>query len=197
MVEVTGGDAGQGVALLRGALPAWFPRDGAGYGGEGDGSSCGLGVGYGFGYDDGHGFGLGDGYNYGFGYRDGDGYGDGYGVGDKAYWSSAIDWFAARWPETQRRRLVELRAQGATIAYWRSDADGRACNGGSNEPVESGTVETVDGPLKICTEQALHATLLPPKFDGPRWWIVALIGEVQESDTKLGALKREVIGECV
>jgi hypothetical protein len=209
VVEVIGGDVGQGVALLRGALPAWLLRSGSGSGyGDGYGSGSGYGSGYGDGYGsgsgygsgdgDGSGYGDGDGYGSGSGYGSGDGYGYGDGDGDKNYWSSTIDWFAAKWSGQQRARLAALRAEGATIAFWRSDKRGRACNGGySAAPVAAGTVEKIAGPLKVCTKQALHATFLPLKFEGDRWWIVALIGEVQKESSKLGALKREVIGECV
>lgn len=38
---------------------------------------------------------------------------------------------------------------------------------------------------------------VPPKWKGERLWVVALIGEVQEDGDKLGALCREIIGECV
>jgi hypothetical protein len=94
-------------------------------------------------------------------------------------------------------RLDELRRAGATLAFWRSDKNGQACNGGSSAPVSPGKIETVSGPLKICTKNALHATFIPPKYNGERWWIVALIGEVQTDDDKIGALSREIVGECL
>ena len=126
------------------------------------------------------------------------GYGSGDGDGDGSYWLATVPWFASKWPEDRRGRLAELQAQGATIAFWKSDKNGRAANGGKNQPVSPGTVEEVAGPLKLCTERALHATRLPAtKWQGDRWWIVALIGEVQGDDEKLGALKREIIGECL
>jgi hypothetical protein len=93
--------------------------------------------------------------------------------------------------------LNELKEQGATIAFWRSDKDGRACNGGRNAPVAAGTVETAPGPLQLCNGGTLHATLIPPKWKGERWWIVALTGDVVGDGKKLGALTREIIGECV
>jgi hypothetical protein len=93
--------------------------------------------------------------------------------------------------------LKELKAQGATIAFWRSDENGRACNGGRNSPVSPGTVETIKGPLTLCSNGALHATLIPPKWEGERVWIVALIGEIVGDDEKFGALTREIIGECL
>jgi hypothetical protein len=142
---------------------------------------------------DGYGYGYGSGYGYG----DGDGYGYGYGDGSKQYWLATIPHFARKWPDTLQQRLAALQEDGATIAFWRSDAKGRACNGGNNAPVSPGTVEEIPGPLKICTRNALHATFIPPNWNGDRWWIVALIGEVQIDGDKVGALKREVIGECL
>jgi hypothetical protein len=141
------------------------------------------------------GSGYGSGYGYGSGSGDGDGSGDGY--GSKEYWLATIPNFAKKMPEARQLRLSELQRAGATIAFWRSDSKGRACNGGSNPPVAAGTIEEIKGPLEICTQQGLHATFLPPKWKGERWWIVALIGEVQEQDDKVAALKREVIGECL
>ena len=170
--------------LLRGAVPAAFDGDGNGYGdGYGDGN------GYGYGYGNGDGNGYGDGY--------GDGCGYGYGYGSKDYWLSCLKYFVAKWPEDRRARFDFLQKSGATVAYWRSDKSGRAVNGGSNDPVSPGTVEEIKGPLQIYTAQALHATVLPPKWKGERWWIVALIGEVQWEDDKCAALKREIIGECL
>ena len=129
------------------------------------------------------------------GYGSGDGYG--YGDGSKEYWLATIPSFARKWPDASRSRLRELQSAGATIAFWRSDEAGRACNGGKGKPVETGTVEEIKGPLEICTKRALHATFIPPKWKGERWWIVALIGEVHSAGDKVGALKREIIGECL
>ena len=172
--------------------------DGYGYGygsGYGSGSGSGYGYGYGYGSGDGYGYGYGSGPGYGYGYGSGDGDGSGYGDGE--YWEATIDGFAAQWPADRRDRLSALRAEGAVIAFWRSDKDGRACNGGENKPVQPGTVETENGPLELCGRHTLHATLIPPKWDGVRWWIVALIGDVVGDKTKFGALKREIIGECL
>ena len=146
----------------------------------------------GYGYGSGYGYG----YGYGSGYGDGDGYG--YGSGDGDYWAATITGFAAKWSDAQRRRMQELADAGAKIAFWRSDASGSAANGGCNAPVSIGTVERVPGPLRSdCGQGQLHATLLPHKWQGERWWIVALIGEVREQDDKMWALHREVLGECV
>jgi len=139
------------------------------------------------------GYGYGDGAGYGSGYS----YGSGYGDGSKEYWLATIPCFARKWPDTSQARLRELQEAGATIAFWRSDKNGCASNGGKNDPVAPGTVETIKGPLQICSKNALHATFVPPKWKGERWWIVALIGEVQTDEDKVGALQREVIGECL
>ncbi len=173
--------------ILRGT-PTVGSGDGDGYGyGYGDGDGDGSGDGYGDGSGSGSGSGAGDGYGYGSG--DGDGDGD--------YWLATIDWFATKWGVGQQQRLVTLRLEGARIAFWRSRQDGTPANGGRGMPAYAGKIETVSGPLRICSENALHATVIPPKWKGDRWWIVALIGEVQEEGDKLGALTREIIGECL
>ena len=133
---------------------------------------------------------LGNGYGYG--------YGDGNGYGDKAYWRQALDQFALKLPANQQVRLAELEASGATIAFWRSNADGTPANGGRLKPVKAGDVHEEAGPLSDeCGGRQLHATLTPYKWNGERWWIVALIGETREQSDKMWGLKREVIGECV
>ena len=173
------------VGVIAGALPGW--ASGYGYGsGYGDGS--GDGSGYGSGYGDGSGDGSGDGYGYGYG--SGDGYGDGYG-----YWRAAIETYATAWSSANRDRLAAAIKAGATIAYWRSDKNGRACHGGRNDPVQPGTVETAPGPLKLCHRGTLHATRNPHQWSGDRLWVVALYGEIAEQPDKIGSLKREIIGE--
>ena len=85
------------------------------------------------------------------------------------------------------------------MAFWRSTKDGRPANGGSGTIAKVGLIEEIKGPLKICTANALHATTEPSKWKGERWWIVALHGEVQTQEDKLGALKREILadlGKC-
>jgi hypothetical protein len=173
------------VGMIRGEPPDWA-ASGYGYG---------YGSGYGYGYGDGSGYGSGSGSGYGDGYGDGSGSGDGY--GDGSYWLACLSTFIKRWSTRQVERLRELQAAGAKIAYWRSDEHGKACQGGQNKPVSPGTVETVKGPLDICTSHALHATLIPPKWNGNRLWVVALIGEVVGDEDKYGALQREIIGECL
>jgi hypothetical protein len=91
-----------------------------------------------------------------------------------------------------------LKEAGATIAVWRSNANGQPSNGGGKiEAAAPGVVHTSPGPLNLCNPGTLHATLLPPKWKGERWWIVALTGEVVGDEDKFGALSREIIGEAV
>ena len=138
----------------------------------------------------------GSGYGYGSGY--GSGYGDGYGYGDGEYWTATISHFAAKWPSTQRAKLDAAKAAGATIAFWRSDESALPANGGGRiEPAAPGVVHTSRGPLNLCNEGTLHATLIPPKWKGERWWIVALTGEVVGDHKKYGALRREILGEAL
>ena len=122
--------------------------------------------------------------------------GSGYGYGDKGYVLALIDAFAARLSQACRDRLAELRKLGATIAFWRSDEKGRPCNGGSGEPVKPGDVQETPGPLSLCGRGTLHATLRPEKWKGGRIWLVALLGQTVGDEEKMGALKREIIGEC-
>jgi hypothetical protein len=169
---------GQPVELIFGKAPEACAGSGSG-----SGSGSGYGYGYGYGYGDGDGYGSGSGY--------------GYGDGDKSYWSAVVDAYASLWPKSLQDRLSQVRTEGATVAYWRSDAKGRPCNGGSGKPVEPGTVQEVRGPLRLCGSGALHATLLPRKWKGDRLWVVALWGPVEEDDDKMGALKREIIAEAL
>jgi hypothetical protein len=81
------------------------------------------------------------------------------------------------------------------IAYWKSDKKGQPANGGSGTVAESGLRETISGPLKICTHNALHATIEPTKHKGERLWLVAMRGELQFQGDKVGALDREILAE--
>lgn len=58
-----------------------------------------------------------------------------------------------------------------------------------------GLVQEIDGPLQLCGNRALHATLMPEAWQGERMWIVALHGEVIVDSNKVGALKREFLAE--
>jgi hypothetical protein len=134
----------------------------------------------------------------GYGYGSGYGSGDGYGYGDGEFWAKAIECFALKWPTTQQQRLAELQATGAKIAFWRSDRNGKPANGGDAEPAYPGMTQKEPGPLRSqCGAGQLHATLKPQDWQGDRYWVVALIGEVRGDDTKFWALEREIIGEAI
>ena len=163
------GEGSLGGVMLRGEQPYW--------------AASGSGYGYGDGY--------GSGDRYGSGYGDGDGYGYG------SYWLKTISYFSAKWGEAQRARMKELLEIGAKICFWRSKKDGTAIHGRKIEPAAPGLVQKVSGPLELCTDRALHATLIPTKWAGDRLWIVALIGETVGDDEKYGALQREILGECL
>ena len=167
--------------MLRGEQPSWAAS------------------GYGYGSGDGYGYGYGSGSGDGDGYGDGSGSGDGsgYGYGSGYYWLATLKYFAEKWTDAQRARMEELRALGAKICFWRSKKDGTAMHGRKIEPATPGLVQTVKGPLELCSNRALHATLIPPKWEGDRLWVVALIGETVGDDEKYGALQREIIGECL
>jgi len=201
-------------------IPSWAKSYGSGYGygsgsgdgydyGDGSGDGDGYGSGYGDGYGDGdgygggYGYGSGDGYDYGdgsgygSGYGDGDGYGYGYGYGYGSGYGlkEATVSFVAMLPDTRKAHAKELLKTGARIAYWRSGKDARPSNGGRAEPVDIGTIQKIEGPLKICTPKALHATYRLDKWQGERIWLVALKGEIVEQEDKLGALEREILAE--
>ena len=112
---------------------------------------------------------------------------------------------ATGWTEEQREHLRRLMAEGATLAYWCSDAHGRPANH-ALDPMSArdwtarpGLVQEVAGPLQICTEHALHATNEPHRWAGVRVWLVGLVGEIvrESSGTKLAALRREIVGEIL
>jgi hypothetical protein len=175
------------VGLIRGTAPQgrYGSGDSYGYGsGYGDGSGDGYGDGSGDGsgdsYGSGYGDGSGDSYGYGSGY--GDGYGSGYGDGSgdgSGYWEAV---------------LAPYQKPDATLAFWKSDRNGKPANGGSGTVAKIGIVEELPPPLSICS-RGFHATLNPAKWSGERLWIVALYGEIQTEDDKLCALKREFIAE--
>ena len=147
-----------------------------------------LGDGYSSGYSSGDGSGSGDG--------DGDGYGSGY--GSKEYWLATISHFAKKWPDDLRAKMDAALKAGAQLAFWRSKQSGQPSNGGGEiESAAPGVIHTAPGPLNLCKAGTLHATLLPPKWNGERWWIVAMHGEIIGDEEKYGCLRREIIGECI
>jgi hypothetical protein len=163
----------------------------------GDGSGCGFGFGYDDGSGEGAGYGYGDGSGFGYGY--GYGSGTGSGSGSKEYWQATILNFAAKWPPEQLVRFAAASFAGATIAFWRSCEKGLPVNGGGGqiEPAAPGIIHTAPGPLSLCAQGTLHATLIPPKWRGLRWWIVALHGDVIGDEETYGCLKREILGEAL
>ena len=104
------------------------------------------------------------------------------------------------WNSAQIARINALvNDPNVTLAFYCSDQHGRPANGGSKDPkwtCFSGAVHEVTGPLQIC-KNALHATFEPHRWLGSRVWIVALSRFVMHTTTKLGALRREVIGEIL
>jgi len=130
------------------------------------------GYGYGYGYGSGSGYGSGD----------GDGSGDGYGDGYKTF------------AEHLARERGETDTD-AEYAFWFSDAEGKACNGGKGVPVIPGSVQEIAGPLEICTPRALHGTFNPSQWKGDRLWLVALYPPIQRDGDKIASLKRKIICE--
>ena len=126
------------------------------------------------------------------------GNGNGYGDGDGPYWQSTLRYFLEKSPATAQERAAALVSAGALLAFWRSRDDGTPANGGQCKPATPGVVHREAGPLRNeCGHGQLHATLIPTKWQGKRWWIVALIGERRGDDEKYWALEREVIAECL
>src|SRR3989304_319571 len=176
--------------------------------GDGDGDGGGGGYGYGDG-DGGYGYGGGGGGgggrgasaaeraggggghssayggDYGHSYGDGDGGGDGDNSESIVYWMRTLPRFA---PAAEKA--------GAILAYWRSHADGTPANGGGGTKARVGLVEEISGPLAICTKNALHGTLDPPKWRGDRLWIIALYPPWQFQGDKVASLKREFIADA-
>jgi hypothetical protein len=147
--------------------------------GYGDGNGNGDGDGDGYGYGDGNGYGYGDGYGDGNGNGDGDGNGDGYGY---------------------LLLLLEVSDHDRVKCFWRCTSDGRPANGGGGDTKAAvGAVERIDGPLKICTENALHGTTTPASWKGEDWWIVELKRPVQVEGDKIASLERRFVkhlGKC-
>ncbi len=192
----------RGATVLYGAWPNWvFNGDGYGDGsgddygfGDGSGSGSGDGSGSGYGYGYGSGSGSGDGSGDGSGYGSGYGYGSGSGSGDgSGYWLMVFKTTRLTQPRVQE---LLKSTEKVSFGFWRSDETGKPINGGrSKEAARLGLVQETEGPLEICTRRALHATVNPEKWKGERLWLVALFGETQQREDKLGALKREIIAE--
>jgi hypothetical protein len=84
----------------------------------------------------------------------------------------------------------------AILAFWRCNKDGTPSNGGSGNSRYPGYVEEIPGPLKLCTKNALHATMEPQtKWIGEKIFAVALYPPIAFDDNKMGSLKREILCE--
>ena len=176
-----------------------------GYGsGSGDGSGSGYGYGYGYGSGSGSGSGSGDGsgdgsgsgYGYGSGSGSGYGSGDGSGYGSGSGSGSGKEYLTAVADGAVGDRAAKLRAEGAVLAFWRSDKDGKPCNNGTGPARHIGMIEEEKGPLVPCQRGALHGTMQPANWKGDRLWIVALYPPVEAvDDDKYASLKREIIAE--
>ena len=149
----------------------------AGVDGSGYGYGSGSGSGYGSGSGSGSGDGSGDGYGYGYGSGAGYGYGDGY------------------WRAAASELINKFATHSEFLALWWSDKNRKPTNGGSSKAIQVGDVQEVQGPLELCGQRALHATLKPEKWKGDRLWLVALYGKVLHDGDKCGALKREILAE--
>ena len=155
-----------------------------------------AGYGYGYGYGGGYGYGYGYGGGYGYGSGDGDGYGDGYGYSYGDGYGYGSDTFVKAFVD--HPLVVKATSDGSQVvlAVWRSGSDGCPVNGGqSTEPVCPGLIQEVAGPLRICTANALHGTTDPSKWQGDRWWVVALFEPVQRGGDKIASLKRLIVAE--
>ena len=164
---------------------------GYGYGnGNGDGYGYGYGYGYGSGNGSGNGNGNGDGYGDGYGSGNGSGNGDGNGNGNGNSYALLLEGFS-------NHPALKHLEENVTLAFWRSDKEGKPTNGGSGLPVKPGEIQEVTGPLKICSMRALHGTTRPDRYryKGERIWIVALFEPVQWSNDKCGSLRRLILQE--
>ena len=108
------------------------------------------------------------------------------------------------WTAKQRNHLRRMQKAGAVFAYYLTDSYGRPSNHNIDNilerkkwTVKPGVVQKVNGPLKECSKNALHATLEPHKWAGNRVWVVAFLGEVKHLDSKIAGLHREIIGEVM
>lgn len=94
------------------------------------------------------------------------------------------------------RTILEYYSNShGVVGFWRSDKAGRPVNGGSGNPRKVGMVEEIEGPLSICTKNALHATMDPRQWKGERWWVVRLYEPVQRKDDKIASWKREIVAD--
>jgi hypothetical protein len=110
-------------------------------------------------------------------------------MNDPAYLAALLD------HSVGQERAAHLRLAGAVLMFWRSDKEGKPCNGGSGPSRCVGMVEEEKGPLVECGKGALHGTMRPDIWAGERLWAVALYLPVTGYDSKYASLKREILAE--
>lgn len=156
----------------------------------------------------------GDGYGsgaYGRGFHDAANAGAGRGEGDDlrsngrgpdqtAYWEGVIVGAIAALPADQAKRVAALRRRKARFAIWRSKANGQPKHPSAKRvtPPAPGVVHVRHsdyGDAQACGTRAVHASVTPLVWGGPRFWLVAMLEHDEYDDTKIAAKSREIICE--
>lgn len=122
---------------------------------------------------------------YGYGYGSGSGDGSGSGYGGKSYFQAIL--------------APYIRNPNRKVCFWRSNSNGHPANGGNGTIAKIGLTETVEGPLQICTRNALHGTVVPQKWKGEKWWVVELHEPIVNQEDKYASLTRTFLadlGKC-
>lgn len=87
------------------------------------------------------------------------------------------------------------QVKNSRLAFYLSDKNGEPSNGGKGTVAAPGAIHEIEGPLEICTKNALHATFLPLEWKGEKLWLVRMYEPCVFDDDKIGSLKREIICE--
>jgi hypothetical protein len=104
---------------------------------------------------------------------------------------------ATGWTDAQREHLARCIECGDCITYLCSDAQGRPAWYQPDDFVWPGMIQELDQALEFGARM-LYGTDQPHRWYGARVWVVSLAGEVKfDDDAKLGALRREIIGEVL
>ena len=84
-------------------------------------------------------------------------------------------------------------------AFCNSGIDGLPINGGNLDTVcYEGAIHTVDGPMEICTETALHATFNPLRWKYEAIWLCKMYYPLIYSDhSKICSQKREIVKRLI
>lgn len=94
--------------------------------------------------------------------------------------------------------LADISSEsGIVYAFYKSSTDGSPANGGGGTIATPGALHEIDGPLRICTKNALHATLDINSWKGSKLWLVKMYEpvEYQPNGAKVASLKREIVRE--